>query len=259
MTIRHTIFLLLAAVAAMTMALAPPVLAADRSISLVLDASGSMNGRLPDGVAKIDAAKAAVRDLVGKLPGDVRLSLRAYGHQSSRKDRDCRDTQLLVPFGGADSVRGDVISKCDALTAMGYTPITYVLGLAADDINPEGGEKIIVLVSDGKETCEGDPCLLAQKLAGADADLRIHTVGFGVDYQARTQLECIARAGRGQYYDAQSPDDLVASMREAANTEIEEQIVVIRPRMQDGKGIKGQVLFRDFCPSRLAPWLGRFV
>ncbi len=164
----------LISVAAFAAALsATAAIAADRSVALVLDASGSMNGRLADGTAKIRAAKSAVRDLAGRLPGDVRLSLRAYGHQSPRARHDCKDTQLLVPFGAADGVRGNVIGTSDGLTAKGYTPITYVLGLAADDLKPETGEKVLVLVSDGKETCEGDPCLLAKKLAEADADLAV--------------------------------------------------------------------------------------
>ena len=70
-----------------------------RSVALVLDASGSMNAKLPDGMTRIDAAKTAVADLVGKLPGDTRLALRVYGHQSPTSAKNCRDTALLVPFG----------------------------------------------------------------------------------------------------------------------------------------------------------------
>lgn len=210
--------------------------AAERSVALVLDASGSMNGRLADGTAKIKAAKSAVRDLAGRLPGDVRLSLRAYGHQSPRAKHDCKDTQLLVPFGAAEGVRGNVIGTSDGLTAKGYTPITYVLGLAADDLKPENGEKVLVLVSDGKETCEGDPCLLAQKLAEADADLVIHTVGFGVDATTRKQLQCIASVARGDYFDANSSAELADRMAEAAQAEIEDESLIIEvPKEARGK------------------------
>ena len=201
--------------------------AAERSVALVLDASGSMNGRLGDGTAKIDAAKAAVHELTAAMPGDTRLSFRAYGHQSHRSEHNCKDTQLLVPFGAANDVRGSVTSNSDGLKARGYTPITYVLGLAADDLKGEAGKRVIVLVSDGKETCKGDPCLLAKKLAEADAELTIHAIGFDVDYQARTQLQCIARAGRGQYFDAASAADLADGLVEAAKAEPEDEVVVI--------------------------------
>lgn len=215
---------------------ATSAVADERSVALVLDASGSMNGRLADGTPKIKAAKSAVRDLAGRLPGDVRLSLRAYGHQSPRAKHDCKDTQLLVPFGSADGVRGNVIGTSDSLTAKGYTPITYVLGLAADDLKPESGEKVLVLVSDGKETCEGDPCLLAKKLAEADADLVIHTVGFGVDATTRKQLQCIASVARGEYFDANSSAELADRMAEAAQAEIEDEVLVIEtPKEARGK------------------------
>lgn len=214
-------------------------LAADSNVALILDASGSMNGRLADGTPKIKAAKAAVRGLVGKIPDNVNLSFRAYGHQHHRSKHNCQDTALLVPFGDTSSVRDTVVGQSDGLKAQGYTPITYVLGLAADDLKPQAGSRTIVLVSDGKETCEGDPCLLARKLAEADADLTIHTVGFEVDAQARLQLQCIADAARGTYYDARSADDLAQTMEEAveaaASAEIEDEVITITlPKAQEG-------------------------
>ena len=63
-------------------------------------------------------------------------------------------------------------------------------------------ERIVVLVSDGKETCEGDPCVTARALAAADTKLVVHTIGFGVDAAARRQLQCIAGMARGTYSDA---------------------------------------------------------
>ena len=77
--------------------LALPARAAS-SVALVLDASGSMNAKLPEGKTRIEAAKLAVTDLVGKLPTDVRLSLWAYGHQSPTSKHDCRDAQRVVEF-----------------------------------------------------------------------------------------------------------------------------------------------------------------
>lgn len=199
-----------------------------KNVELILDASGSMNGKLAGGVKKIDAAKDAVDYLVDKLPENINLSFRAYGHQYHRSKHVCDDTQLLVPFGKANDVASVIKSQSRGLKAQGYTPITHVLGLAADDLKPVEGEKNIILVSDGKETCKGDPCLLAKKLAAADAELVIHTIGFGVDAQTRGQLQCIARVARGNYYGANSASDLISSMREAveAATPVTEEIVV---------------------------------
>jgi hypothetical protein len=204
---------------------------------MILDASGSMHGRLADGTPKIVAAKSAVARLVAGMPADMNIGFRAYGHQSPRSQKNCRDTAMLVPFGAAAANGDAIVAGSQGLTAQGYTPITHVLGLAADDLKGEPGTRTIVLVSDGKETCEGDPCATARKLAEADAGLAIHTVGFGVDYQARTQLQCIARVARGTYRDAGSEGDLFESMAEAVKAEVEtetETLVIQTPKDETG-------------------------
>ena len=80
------------------------------------------------------------------------------------------------------------------------------------DIAKEPGARTIVLVSDGKETCAGDPCAAAKALAAADASLVIHTIGFNVDAAARFQLQCMARVARGTYSDATGAADLGARL-----------------------------------------------
>jgi hypothetical protein len=184
-----------------------------RSIALVLDASGSMNAKLPEGATRIDAAKAAVGVLVGKLPGDTRLAFRVYGHQSPTRAKNCQDTALLVPFGEAAGNRQAVLAAAGGIRAQGYTPITYVLKLAAQDLAAEEADsRVIVLVSDGRETCAADPCAAAKALADADARLVVHTVGLGVDAAARYQLQCIANVARGLYVGADSASELAAAL-----------------------------------------------
>jgi hypothetical protein len=187
-----------------------------RSIALILDASGSMNARLTGGSTRIDAAKAAVAAFVGKLDPAIRIGYRVYGHQSPTKARNCKDTELLVGFGPASANRDAILAKTKGVRARGYTPITYVIQLAAADIGKEPGARTIVLVSDGKETCAGDPCAAAKALAAADARLVIHTIGFNVDAAARYQLQCIARVARGTYSDATGAADLGASLGKVA-------------------------------------------
>jgi len=206
-----------------------------KSIALIIDASGSMNAKLPEGRTRIEGAKAAVEDIVGKLPADVRISLRAYGHQSPTSRRDCKDTALLVGFDTLAAAKDGIIAKARELKAQGYTPITYVLKLAAEDVGKEAAKpRVVILVSDGKETCEGDPCATAKALADADASLVIHTIGFAVDTAAKFQLQCIARVARGKYWEAEGAGRLAAALGEAARTEAPPQqttqIVVARPR-----------------------------
>lgn len=186
-----------------TGAAAPP-----RTIELVLDASGSMIAKLPAGGTRLEAAKAAVADVVAKLPADTRLAFRAYGHQSPREKHDCADTQILVPFAEAAKAGPATVAAAQKLTARGYTPITRVLELAAQDLPADATAPAIVLVSDGKETCDGDPCATARALAAKRAGLVIHAIGFDVDLAARLQLQCIAAATGGTYRDAGSAAEL---------------------------------------------------
>ncbi len=137
---------------------ADPVLAqaADRSVVLVLDASGSMNTRLASGQTRIEAAKAAVTELAREIDGKTRLSFWAYGHQAPTHKKDRRDTALLVDFAPVATNRGDIAAKARALEARGYTPITRSLTLAAESISKEeSAERAIVLVSDGQESRTG--------------------------------------------------------------------------------------------------------
>jgi von Willebrand factor type A domain len=194
-----------------------PLAYAAGSVALILDASGSMNARLPEGIARIEAAKSAVAELVGKLPDDTRLALWAYGHQSPTPKHDCRDTERVVGFDAVSANKDAVLAKTRAIRAQGYTPITYVIKLAADDLGKEDAKpRTLILVSDGKETCEGDPCAAAKALADADASLVVHTIGFAVDMAAKYQLQCIARVARGRYFDAGSTAELASTLSEAA-------------------------------------------
>lgn len=188
-------------------------------IELILDVSGSMWGRLPNGQTKIDAAKTAVRQLVNQLPDHTILAYRAYGHQSHRDKKDCKDTELLVNFDTAKGNRAAIINRTNGLSPKGYTPITYALEKAASDFKSSTAKQhTIILVSDGKETCAGDPCATAATLAAGNiTELVVHTVGFGVDTATQGQLECIARVSGGQYYAAGSTQELVDRLQQAVS------------------------------------------
>jgi len=203
-----------------------------RSIALILDASGSMNAALASGGTRLEAAKTAVAAFIGKLDPNVRIGYRVYGHQSPTRERNCKDTELMVGFNTVSANRDAILGKTRGIRAQGYTPITYVITLAANDVAREPGEHVVVLVSDGKETCEGDPCAAAKALAAADAKLVIHTIGFNVDAAARFQLQCVASVARGSYVDASGAADLGSKLGELAAKppETKTEITVQQPR-----------------------------
>ncbi len=218
---------------------AQTAMCSEKKVELILDASGSMNSKLKSGERKIDAAKNAIEKLVRDITPNTVLAFRAYGHRSHKNKKDCLDTELLVNFAPVSENRNQITTKANALKAQGYTPITYVLGLAAKDFPPnDEAEHIIVLVSDGKETCKGDPCATAKSLYEAGIfRLVIHTVGFGVDDATRNQLECIARVSGGRYFSATNTGELVSALNtavEVAPKSETETVIIVKKNKAPG-------------------------
>jgi Ca-activated chloride channel family protein len=178
---------------------------------MVLDSSGSMKEPAGDGKTKIVAARTALTQVVNKLPEGAQVGLRVYGATVFKKGQPgaCTDTQLTVPIGTGN--RPQLLSAISKYKPYGETPIGYSLQEAAKDLGPSG-QRTIVLVSDGEATCAPDPCVVAQSIAKQGIDLKIDVVGFRVSAKARSQLQCVAREGRGDYYDADSTTDLEAGL-----------------------------------------------
>ena len=213
-------------------ALAQSCNTADRSVLLILDASGSMNAKLPNGETRMAVAQRAIKGVAGFVPAQEQLSLRMYGAQSAARQKNCQDTHLAVPFGPASASGSAIISTTDGAKAQGYTPIAYSLEQAANDFPADAKERVIVLVSDGKETCQGDPVVAAKALAAKG--ITVHTVGFVVDTAARGQLQAIARTTGGTYFDAPVGPELPDTLKSALNA-CKTRVVTLPPKPQPGK------------------------
>ncbi|WP_020574131.1 vWA domain-containing protein [Actinopolymorpha alba] len=178
---------------------------------LVLDSSGSMKEPAGDGQTKIAAARTALTSVVGKLPASAEVGLRVYGATVFERGQPgaCTDTQLTVPIGTGN--HDQLRSAIAGYKPYGETPIGYSLQQAAKDLGPDG-KRTILLVSDGEATCDPEPCEVARSIADQGIDLKIDVIGFRVGAKARDQLRCVAREGRGDYYDADSTADLEAGL-----------------------------------------------
>ena len=189
--------------------------AGDNKAALIIDASGSMEAEDVGGGSRMDAAKEASRDLVDSLPETANLGLLAYGMRESNapdnRDAGCRDIETLVPVGKLD--KSEMKAKIDQMTPKGYTPVGNALRAAAEELGDEG-ERSIILVSDGIDTCAPPPvCEVAKELAGDGFDLTIHTVGFKTDEEASKELECVASAGGGEFLEADDAGSLAESLK----------------------------------------------
>lgn len=227
----HVSLVALAAALLPAVALGQSCNTADRSVLLILDASGSMNAKLPNGETRIAVAQRAIKGVAGFIPAQAQLSLRIYGAQSAARQKNCQDTHLAVPFGPASVGSAPITTAVDAVKAQGYTPIAYSLEQAAADFPADAKERVIVLVSDGKETCQGDPVVAAKALAAKG--ITVHTVGFVVDTAARGQLQAIARITGGTYFDAPVGPELPDTLKSALNACKKQVVTLAKP--QPGK------------------------
>lgn len=185
------------------------------AVELVLDSSGSMAKEDAGGQARIDAAREALTTLIGELPEGAPVGLRVYGDAQTEeaRRRSCDETRLVQPISPLepDALAG----KVDDFDPGGSTPIGIALQDAARDL-PDDGEQVVVLVSDGIDTCAPpDPCQVAKDLAARGVDIRIQAIGLKVSGEARKALQCIAAATGGVYRDASDADSLADSLRAA--------------------------------------------
>lgn len=202
------------------------------AIYLILDGSGSMWQKLPDQTFKIEAAKSVLREFVQKDFSGYELAFRVYGHR--RKD-DCTDSELIVPFGAPAAVIPKLQAFMDRVNPTGKTPITYSLRQALSDFGDRSGE--IILISDGIETCDEDPCALVRAWQEKNVALKVHVVGLGLDEKSKNALQCISEAAGTEYHDANSAGELAESLSEIQSRTVKGALV-IRAQLPSGKAVK---------------------
>ena len=194
----------------------PAISLNDRAVEIVVDASQSMWGQI-NGQSKMEIAKTTLEELTYWLPDDLDLALRAYGNTSPSDQKNCADSSLLVPFreGNREYVRQAIAG----LRPTGQTPIAYALNQAANDFGSLQSDRTMVLVSDGIESCGGDPVTAAYALR--QQGIVVHLIGFGLGSSAdqdAASLQAIANASGGRYVTAGSAEELKAALAETVAT-----------------------------------------
>ena len=182
------------------------------AIELILDASGSMlkriHGKRRIAIAR-DVLKKAVRDII---PLKTPVALRVFGHKkadSCRTDLEMRLQALNV------RKTTKIISKINAKN-LAKTPIAASLAKVADDLKKVQGKKVVILVTDGEETCDGDPAKEIQALKEKGIDVRINIVGFAIDNEAlKAQFKSWAELGDGAYFEANDQKSLDEAVKKA--------------------------------------------
>jgi Ca-activated chloride channel homolog len=179
----------------------PPKVNLITRILFIFDASQSMSGTW-ESDTKINIARNILINLVDSLQyvDDVQMALRVYGHQSPVPPQDCSDTRLEVAFAPDNASR--IRQKLKFITPKGTTPIAHSLSLAPGDF-PEcdNCRNIIILITDGIEACDGDPCAVSLELQKKGIILKPFIIGIGLDPGFHETFDCL-----GHYFNAQNEE-----------------------------------------------------
>ncbi|MGX6443488.1 vWA domain-containing protein [Neobacillus sp. K501] len=176
---------------------------------ILLDASSSMLLQA-DGRVKMDIAKDAVKSFAQTIGQASEVSLLVYGHKGSESDADkiesCSAIEELYPMGKYS--KQDFHQAVDSFESKGWTPLAGAIQKASDMSGqyPEG--TTVYIVSDGAETCDGDPVQASKALAEKHSSNSVNIIGFDVDGKTENQLKAVAEAGNGEYFKADSPEEL---------------------------------------------------
>ncbi|PBB98787.1 VWA domain-containing protein [Mesorhizobium sp. WSM3862] len=169
---------------------------AANKVIIILDASGSMWAQI-DGKPKLEIARESLRTVLQSVPGDDEIGFMAYGH---RQKGSCADIELIVPpqAGSASAIS----AAADSMKFLGKTPLTAAVKQAAEALKYTEDKATVVLITDGLETCGGDPCALGKELKETGVDFTADVVGFGLTADEGRQIACLAENTGGKYIQA---------------------------------------------------------
>ena len=191
-------------------------------ILFLLDASGSMleQWERPN-QTRWSVAKSILIKLVDSLKQNnkLQLGLRVYGHLSPQEVKNCKDTRLEIPFKNKNHPL--IIEKLQQIKPKGVTPITYSLEQAANDFPAGPGYRnIVILITDGIESCGGDLCAMSLAMQKKGVFLRPYIIGLGL--RSEKTLECA-----GKYIDADTPGKFNDVLNEAIESSFAKTTVSI--------------------------------
>jgi len=177
-----------------------------RNLEIVLDVSGSMNAALGTST-RWKTALGVLEQVVKALPDDFNVGLRVYGHRHpSRSAQTCSDTELVVPVAKLD--RDRILSVSSRLRPRGETPLVRSILQTTSDLRALGSGSVI-LITDGEESCKGDPKAAAEELKASGLDVTLNIVGFTLTGKAvEAELNALAGSTGGRYYGAQDGEQL---------------------------------------------------
>nr|WP_299207610.1 VWA domain-containing protein [uncultured Brumimicrobium sp.] len=206
-------------------------------ILFILDASNSMNKKW-GAESRFITAKRILSNSVDSLRGvpNLEIGLRVYGHQSpiTATYQDCEDTKLEVPFG--ENNHQLILNKIKTIRAKGTTPIARSLEQAAGDFPDREARNIIILITDGVEACDDEPCVIADKLRAKGITISPFVIGLGLDMSYLSHFDCY-----GNYKSAEDPMAFEAVLKNVVNKALVNTTVQINLNTIHGRPIETDV------------------
>lgn len=175
---------------------------------VVFDGSGSMWGQV-NGRTKLELARESLSSVLSEISPQTNLGMMVYGH---RVRGQCTDIEMAVPVGPASQTVPQILSRAYSLNPRGMTPLVDTVQRAAEMLRYSEQAATVVLLTDGIETCGGDPCVLGRALAAQGIDFTAHVVGFDLTQDEQRQVSCLAHETGGVFLAAQDADELVAAL-----------------------------------------------
>lgn len=215
-------------------------------ILFIFDASQSMLGRWQSDT-KFNYAKRIMNDLLDSLSTvkNIELALRLYGHQYQFPPQECSDTKLEVPFGPANASK--IKAKLRTIDPKGTTPLAYSLEQSAKDFPPCANcRNIVILITDGIEECNGDPCAVSKMLQKNGIVLKPFVIGIGNDFNQA--FHCV-----GTYFDATNEKDFKKALNVVISQALNSTTMQVNLLDQAGKPTETDVnmTFYDAVSGRI--------
>jgi hypothetical protein len=194
--------------------LAPPT-RTRKNLEIILDASGSMKTLMGPKQSRWDVALETLDQALNSLPDDFNVGLRVYGHRElSTSPKTCTDSELVIPVKKLD--RKAILARANLFKPKGETPLVYSALQAPGDLKALGGGTVI-LITDGEESCKGDPVKAAAELRASGLDIRLNIVGFALkNPQTQKDLAGFSQSTGGLFYSAESGAALADAVMLAA-------------------------------------------
>lgn len=192
-------------------------------ILFLLDGSGSMLARWEGQRTRMDIAKRLLAETVDSLQThpNLELGLRVYGHLYPSRPQNCTDSRLEVPFSPDNHQQ--IKNKLKEIAPKGNTPIAYSLQKAADDFPASSGVRnIIIIITDGLESCGGDPCVVSLELQQKNIFLKPFVIALGDQEGFQQQFDCI-----GSYFGASSIEQFRQALGKAIKQSLGETTVSV--------------------------------